>query len=134
MKRETDLLIWALVVALAFLSVTAPLYAQNKQSQTDPLLSPDILGPQLIVWSQLQSPQPLQRTRASQQMESAAQTFNGKIVRDGSTYVLKVSTTIVYPLAEQQKAKPYEGKQVRIKGILDANGESVHILSIEPVS
>lgn len=133
MKRETGFLVLALGGALAF-STISPLCAQNKRSQTDPILPPDILGPQLIVWSQLQSPQPLQQTRATEQKEPTSQTFTGLIMRDGGSYVLKVSTNTAYPLAEQQKAKPYEGKQVRISGILDANGESIHILSIEPVS
>ncbi len=133
MKRETGLFL-ALTVALVFLSVTIPLFAQNKQNQTDPVLPPDIIGPQLIAWSQLQSPQPLQQTRTTQPKEPASQTFTGMIMRDGTTYVLKVSTSTAYPLADPQKAKPYEGKQVRISGILDANGESLHILSIAPVS
>lgn len=133
MKRETGFLVLALSGALAF-SAISPLCAQNKRSQTDPILPPDILGPQLIVWSQLQSPQPLQQTQATEQKEPTSQTFTGLIMRDGGSYVLKVSTNTAYPLAEQQKAKPYEGKQVRISGILDANGESLHILSIEPVS
>jgi hypothetical protein len=134
MKRETALLVLALAVALAFLSAIAPLCAQNKQSQTDRELPSDILGPQLIAWSQLQSPQPLQQTRATQQEKPASQTFTGTIMKDGSTYILKVSANTAYPLAEQQKARPYEGKQVRISGVLDANGENLHILSIEPVS
>ncbi|MFZ0815205.1 MAG: DUF5818 domain-containing protein [Candidatus Sulfotelmatobacter sp.] len=132
MKRETGLVL-ALVVVLAFASVTIPLFARDKQSQTDPVLPPVVLGPQLIAWSQLQSPQPLQQI-ATQQEKPASQTFTGMIMRDGGTYVLKVSTSTAYPLAEQQKAKPYEGKQVRISGILDATRESLHILSIEPVS
>ncbi len=132
MKRETGFL--GLAVALAFLLAIAPLCAQNKQKQTDPVLPPDIIGPQLIAWSQLQSPQPLQQAQTTQQNEPTSQTFSGIIMRDGGTYVLKVSTSTAYPLAEPQKAKPYEGKQLRISGILDANGESLHILSIEPVS
>jgi len=132
MKRETGLLVLALGVALAFLSAIAPLCAQNKQSQTDPELPSDILGPQLIAWSQLQSPQPVQQ--AATQSEPTTQTFTGMIIRDGGTYILKISTSTAYPLAEQLKAKPYEGKQVRISGVLDANGENLHILSIEPVS
>jgi len=132
MKRETGLLVLALGVALAFLSAIAPLCAQNKQSQTDPELPPDILGPQLIAWSQLQSQQPVQQ--AATQSEPTTQTFTGMIIRDGGTYILKISTSTAYPLAEQLKAKPYEGKQVRISGVLDANGENLHILSIEPVS
>jgi hypothetical protein len=132
MKREHGLVL-ALVVALVFLSATIPLFAQNKQNQTDPVLPAVVLAPQLIAWSQLQSPQQLQQTVA-QQEKPVLQTFAGMIMRDGSTYILKTSTNTAYSLGEQQKAKPYEGKQVRISGILDGSDESLHILSIEPVS
>jgi hypothetical protein len=134
MKRETGFLVLVLSFTLAFLSMISPLCAQDKRSQNDPVLPPDMLGPQLILWSQLQSPQPVQQTRATAQEEPTSQTFTGMIMKDGGTYVLKVSANTSYPLAEQQKAKPYVGKQVRISGILDANGENLHILSIEPVS
>jgi hypothetical protein len=134
MKRKTSLLSFGPIAALAFLLAVVPLHAQHKESQSDPVLPDDILGAQLIAWSQFQSPQPVQENGAVQQAEPTSQTFTGTVIKDGSTYVLKVSTNTAYPLAEQQKAKPYEGKQVKISGILDANGESLHILSIEPVS
>jgi hypothetical protein len=133
MKRKTGLG-RVLAMALAFMSLALPLFAQKKQVRPDPALPSQILGPQLIAWSQLQSPQPLQQTRNTQEKEPAAQTFTGTIVRDGNTYALKVSTDTTYPLVEQEKAKPYEGEQVRVSGIVAANGESLHILSIEPVS
>jgi hypothetical protein len=134
MKREAGLLM-ALVMVLALLSATAQLIvAQDQQSKSGPALPPEILGPQLIAWSQLQRLQPVQLPRAARQKESTAQTFTGTIVEDGSSYVLKVSTNSAYQLAEQETAKKYAGKQVRISGILDASGESLHIISIELVS
>lgn len=55
MKRETSLL-----SALAFLLVTVPaMFTQDPRSQPSPVLPPDILGTQLIVWSQAQQPQPV---------------------------------------------------------------------------
>jgi hypothetical protein len=134
MKREAGLLM-ALVMVLALLSATAQLIvAQDQQSKSGPALPPGILGPQLIAWSQLQRLQPVQLPRAARQKESTAQAFTGTIVEDGSSYVLKVSTNSAYQLAEQETAKKYAGKQVRISGILDASGESLHIISIELVS
>ncbi len=134
MKREAGLLM-ALVMVLALLSATAQLiFAQDQQSKSGPALPPEILGPQLIAWSQLQRLQPVQLPRAARQKESTAQAFTGTIVEDGSSYVLKVSTNSAYQLAEQETAKKYSGKQVRISGILDASGESLHIISIELVS
>jgi hypothetical protein len=134
MKREAGLLM-ALVMVLALLSATAQLIvAQDQQSKSGPALPPGILGPQLIAWSQLQRLQPVQLPRAARQKESTAQAFTGTIVEDGSSYVLKVSTNSAYQLAEQETAKKYSGKQVRISGILDASGESLHIISIELVS
>ena len=64
----------------------------------------------------------------------AAQTFTGTIVKDGSRYLLKVSSKDIYQLDDQEKAKRYEGKQVKVEGTLDANGNSLHITSIELLS
>ena len=55
-------------------------------------------------------------------------------MKDGGRYVLKVSSNSVYQLDEQEQAKQYEGKQVKIAGTLDATGNSLHITSIELVS
>jgi hypothetical protein len=152
MRRETSLL-----ATLFFVVGTVPLLCtQDLQSQPSPALPSDILGPQLIARSQLQEPvpQPLQPSdRPIQQPDQqpdqqtaqpvsppaqprppAAQTFTGTIVKDGSRYMLKVSSNDIYHLDDQQKAKQYEGKQVKIEGTLDANGNSLHITSIELLS
>jgi Protein of unknown function (DUF5818) len=147
MKRKTSLL-----ATLVFLLGTVPLmFAQDLQSPPRPALpSSDILGPQLIAWSQLQKPQPVpqplpppdrpiqQQDQTAnppvQQQQPAAQTFTGTIAKDGSNYVLKVSSNTAYQLDDQERAKQYEGKQAKIDGTLDANGNSLRIVSIELIS
>ena len=69
-----------------------------------------------------------------QQQPPAAQTLTGTIVKDGSRFILKVSSSSAYQLDDQDKAKQYEGKQVKINGTLDASGNSFHIISIELIS
>jgi Protein of unknown function (DUF5818) len=151
MKRETSLL-----SALAFLFVTAPLMVtQNPQSQPSPALPSDILGPQLIAWSQTQTPQPVPQPLprrsvpqpdqqpeganpatdpSAQQPQPTVQKFTGTIVKTDGVYVLKVSSTNQYQLDDQEKAKQYEGKQVTVGGTLDAKGSSLHVINIELVS
>jgi hypothetical protein len=148
MKRETSLL-----ASLIFLLATAPLmFAQDPQIQPSPALPPDVLGPQLIAWSQLQKPQPVPQPLpppdrpiqqpdsqsanppAQQEQQPVAPTFMGTIVKDGTRYVLKVSRNNTYQLDDQDAAKQYEGKQVRIVGTLNADGQSLHVTRIELIS
>jgi hypothetical protein len=161
MKREASIF-----AALVFMAASLPLaFAQNRQGQPGPVLPSDILGPQLIAWSQLQKPQPIpqpvpqpllpperpvpypvqhsdpqpdqqppQAVNPPAQQPPAAQTFTGTIVADGVRYVLKVSSNSVYQLDDQERARRYEGKQVKIVGTLNATGNSLHITSIELVS
>jgi hypothetical protein len=129
MKRKTSP-----SVALVFLLLTAPLmFAQTPQSQPRPGLPSDILGPQLIAWSQLQQPQPVAQPLPLSD-QSDQQIITGTIIDDGISYVLRISTNSAYQLADQEKVKQYEGKQVKIDGTLNANGNSVHIIRIELAS
>ncbi len=149
MKREIK------VAALIFLFATAPLmFSQDLQGKPSPVLPSEILGPQLIAWSQMQKPQPVQEpvlpsdqlvqkreaqsanqpAQETPQQEPAAQTLTGTIIKDGSRYVLKVSGTSTYQLDDQDRAEQYEGKQVKVAGTLGANGNSLHVISIELIS
>jgi hypothetical protein len=144
MKRETYT-----VVALVFLFATTPvMFSQDLQGSPSPVLPSEILGPQLIAWSQVQKPQPVTEPlpssdRAAQseeaqepppQQPAAAQTLTGTIIKDGSRYVLKVSSSSTYQLDDQDRAKQYEGKQVKVAGTLGANGNSLHVISIELIT
>ena len=145
---------WA---AFVFLLATSPvMLSQVLQSKPSPAPPSEILGPQLIAWSQMQKPQPVpeplpppdrpvqqsepQTGRSAEtaqdppQQQPAAQTLSGTIVKDGSRYVLKVSSSSTYELDDQDRAKRYEGKQVKVSGTLDASGSSFHIISIELIS
>ena len=140
--------------ALMFLLTTGPLmFSQGKPS---PAIPPETLGPQLIAWSQMQKPQPVTEPlpppdRPVEQSERqpgqpantpsqdgprqvAAQTLTGTILKDGGRYILKVSNSSTYQLDDQERAKQYEGKQVKVAGTPDANGGSFHIISIELIS
>ncbi len=139
------------MATLIFLAATVPLtFAQDLQGQPSPVLPGEILGPQLIAWSQLQKPEPVpqpllpaeqpiqqldrQTMQPARLQSPAVQTLTGTIVKDGGKYVLKVASSGVYPLNDQDRAKQYEGEQVRVTGTLDANSNSLHITSIELVS
>jgi len=127
------------------------LFAQQAAQQPSPQLPASVLGPQLVAWSELQkphpAPQPLpppqpdppaqtqpQTSTGSQDQQPSSQAFTGTIVKDGSRYVLKVSDNTSYQIDDQDKAKLFEGKQVRIAGSLDAKANMLRVTSIELLS
>jgi hypothetical protein len=144
----------SILAMLAFLLVLAQAgFAQNLGTETDPNLM------QLIAWSQLQNPQPMPEPRpdpaplpeqqrdqqpdrqqpgqpanADAQQQSSAQTMTGTIVKEDGRYVLKASDNKTYQIDDQEKAKQFEGKQVKIVGSLDMSTSTIRIQSIEPAS
>ena len=143
-------------VYVAALLMCSPLFAQESVLQPAPVPA-NILGPQLIVWTEAQKPRPVPQplpppqpdppaqTQPQQQQQPvstatptqeapAAQTFTGTIVKDGGKYVLKVSDSTSYQIDDQDKAKEYEGKQVKVSGSLDGKTNLLHITNIELMS
>jgi hypothetical protein len=58
-----------LVSVVVFLSAcAAAAFSQDRQIQPSPVLPTEILGPQLIAWSQVQQPQPIEQTMIAQTM------------------------------------------------------------------
>jgi hypothetical protein len=55
MRRETSIL---LTLSL-FSTIVPPIFAQDLQGRPDPVPPPNVIGPQLIVWSEMQRPQPI---------------------------------------------------------------------------
>jgi Protein of unknown function (DUF5818) len=122
------------VWAMAFFALSGFGFAQEA-AQPKPALPPEILGPQLIAWSYLQKPQPILQTDESQaQQQPSAQIFTGTIVKDGGKYVLRAVDGAAYQLDDQEKARQYEGKQVKISGNIDASGSLLHVTTIELIS
>jgi hypothetical protein len=76
MRRETSLL---LTLSL-FSTIVPPIFAQDLQGRPDPVPPTNVLGPQLIVWSEMQRPQPIpepmrepgQGTKESKQQDEKA--------------------------------------------------------------
>jgi hypothetical protein len=142
---------WTLVAALlASSSFNSAVSAQDAFKQPSPAAPAEIIGPPLVAWSVLQKPRPIpeplpppdNRTDQSQAGQPAdsqpqqpsAQTFTGTIAKDSGKYVLKVSENTAYQIDDQDKARDYEGKQVRVAGRLDAKNNVLHVASIELVS
>jgi hypothetical protein len=147
MNRKTSLF------AGMLLGLTPFLLGQDAQDRSAPRSSENIFGSQqLVAWSWLQNPRPVpqplpppdksapqpdpqtqQPTPPQSQQPTPTQNFAGKIVKDGEKYVLKASGAS-YQLDDQNNAKQYDGKNVRIVGTLDAGSNTIHIARIELIS
>ena len=138
--------------------------AQQNPAHPAPGQSDGILGPQLIAWSELQKPQPVpqkpeplpppdsrggepqqspatpdQAQKSQQQPEpetqqSTSQSVTGTIVKTGNRYVLETTDNVSYQLDDQDRAKQYDGKHVKVMGTLDRTTGILHIRSIELIS
>jgi len=70
---------------------------------------------------------------AQQQQPTTGQAFSGKIAKSGDKLVLRdMAAKTEYQLDDQDRAKPYVGKNVTIMGILDAQTNTIHVQDIEP--
>ncbi len=142
-----------LTLVLILLATVPLMLAQNLQPspQLGPLPPSQTLGPQLIAWSVLQQPQPIQQASPSvrEQPYHAAETqqdntqslqqttlqyFTGTIEKDDGRYVLKVSRYSTFELDNQQTAKQYVGLQVRITATVYPDGVNLHIIGVKPLS
>jgi len=66
---------------------------------------------------------------------SDTQTFTGKVAKVGGKYVLKDMTNkMTYLLDDQEKAKGFEGKSVKVTGMLDTQSNTIRVAAIEPGS
>jgi hypothetical protein len=72
---------------------------------------------------------------AQQQQESvdtqSARSFRGKIAKAGDKLVLRDSATNeFYLLDDQDKAKQFEGKYVKVIATMDSNTNTLHVVDI----
>src|SRR5580704_6937130 len=107
-----------LAFALAWGSPFASAGSTSAQDQAQPQQPPS--------QSQPQQPQPSQN-----QAQSA--TFTGTVVKNGDQFALRDSSGAVYTLDDSQRAKPFEGKTVKVTGQLDEQAKVIHVESIEGV-
>jgi len=81
---------------------------------------------------------PIQSSAAqaqTQPQQKAAQTFTGEIWMSSGEYVfVDQSTNAVYKLNNQDKAKEFAGKAVKITGTLDARSKTIEVQDIQPAA
>lgn len=63
--------------------------------------------------------------------EAEAQVFTGKIVQQEGKFVLQEEGGKTYQLDDQEKAKGFEGKDVKVTGTLDEQNGTIHVSEIE---
>src|ERR1700690_2533389 len=131
------------------LGLTPLLLGQEAENGLAPRSADDLLrSQQLVAWSWLQKPRPVpqpppppdkstpqpdpktqQPAPPQTQQPMPSQTFTGKIVKSGEKFILKAGSTN-YQLDDQNSAKQYEGKDVRIVGTVGAGGDTIHVAKI----
>src|SRR5579864_2319187 len=78
--------------------------------------------------AQPQQPQQQPGDQAQQQ-----QTFTGKIAKADGKFVLEnTDAKTSYTLDDQDKAKQFEGQNVKVTGTLDAQSKTIHVSDIQP--
>jgi hypothetical protein len=138
----------------ASLLVMLPPFAcaqQSLESKAPAVPEDSLRSQQLIAWSHLQKPRPIpqplpppdtqpeaQPTQSASPQspipQTSTETFTGRIVRAGDKYVLKAAGNNVYQLDEQDSAKRFEDKDVRVIGTLDKASNTIHVVRIELLS
>ena len=103
-------------------------------------LGPAVLGLALSLSAQQAPPatqnpdtttaQPQPEVDTAMQRRSA-QSFEGKITRSGEKLVLRENASkIAYQLDDQEKARKYEGRDVKVMGTVEAPNNVLHIVDI----
>jgi hypothetical protein len=123
------------LIAWSFMQEPQP--AQN-QSHQPPTPDP---GPETQPAQNPTPPQPDQPAQpkgspkaGSQGQAPTAQSFTGLISKEADSFVLKVSEATSYKLDNQSEVQQYEGKRVRVTGILDESINLIHVDKIEPLT
>lgn len=148
-------------VFLFLFSLVLAAFPQNQSPLSGPDPDSSVLGVPLIAWSDMQTPEPVpqplpekparlpdpqgEESPARQPAQTAqaqpqpqppvsVTTLTGTIVKVADKYVLKTSGNATYALDNQEKAKQYEGKQVKVTGVLDVKSNTIQVESIELIS
>ena len=134
MKQVTPLCI---VVFLSWCVISPHLLGQTVVPVAPPAPS-DVLGSDLIVWSEQQRPEPvppafpLDPGGQASSAPRSQRTFTGMIVRDSQNdFVLLAAIDRAYRLDDQRRAQQYEGKNVSITGTLDTDGRWLRVGNIQ---
>lgn len=133
MKKHLSIVLTLALVAVllpAAFAQSSSSSAASQPSQASPTAqSPSSQSPSA------QSPSttsPSSSSASSSAASSEASSFNGTVVKSGDKYVLKSDTGATYQIDDQDKAKQFEGKQVKVNGSLDKTTSMLHVTDISP--
>ena len=131
MKKQVQSLrfLGALIV---FLSVGIGLNAQQttpKSETTDPQAqqpaTPDQAQPRQ---TPDQTGQQAPDSQAQPTQSTGGQSFTGTIVKSGDKYVFQdAASGNTYDIDHQDEVQKYEGKRVKVHGVLDASAKTIHL-------
>ena len=122
------LFVSALAWGSPFVSASAGATAAQAQEQQPPQQTqpqPDQAPPQQQPDQAQPQPQP------SPDQAQPATVFTGTVMKKGSNFVLRDGSGKVFKLDDQESAKPYVGKAVKVTGQLDEQAMLIHVQSIE---
>ncbi len=114
--------LWVLVVlTLALMQASVVVVAQQQPSPNAPMTPqqyPDAMSQQ--------------QTSTLEESEDFT-TLSGKILKSGDKFVLQDSIgESTYQLDDQQRAKDFEGMNVKVTGTVDKVSKSIRVTKIEP--
>ncbi len=76
---------------------------------------------------------PRQEQTDASSAQQSARSFEGKIAKSGHELVLRESSTqTAYKLDDQDKAKQFEGKNVKVMATVDPGTNTLHVVDITP--
>lgn len=79
------------------------------------------------------APQQQQQPTDAANAQQSARAFEGKIEKSGDKLVLQDSATATsYKLDDQDKAKQFEGKSVKVMATVDSSTNTLHVVDISP--
>jgi hypothetical protein len=122
-----------------FLLIVTASFAQNSGMPACTPSSQQAMGCELVSWSQLQSPAPVPPSDNSNlparnsDAATTNKTYTGQIVSENGAYVLKAADQ-TFQLDDQDRAKHYDGKYVKVSGSLNSEGTVFVIKAIEVMS
>ena len=74
---------------------------------------------------------PQQEQTDASSAQQSARSFQGKIAKAGHEFVLQESSTqTAYKLDDQDKAKQFEGKNVKVMATVDPSTSTLHVVDI----
>ena len=101
--------------------------SEQKPQQPDPSASP-AQTPSAQPAPQPQQPNDSSATSAGSSAD--AKTFMGTVVKAQDGYMLRAAD-LQYKLDDQERARQFDGKNVKVQGTLDTQSNTIHVQTIE---